>query len=392
MSSTKSKESIAVFFGGISLEHEISVITALQAMQAIDSSRYQIHPVYIATDGKWFTGDALFEKEFYQKKSINTKKVKQVTLLPDPNYQALFPLNTSYVDLDQAIPIDIGFLAFHGQYGEDGCIQGLLELANIPYTGCNHLASAVTMNKYQCSRFLKAHGVPVLDAVALQRKDFIQSLEQSIHTIRDQLKLFPLIVKPCSLGSSRGIAIAQDEKELTNGLANVFNYDSAAIIEPYINDLLEINVAVIDDQKPIASVVEIPVSSGTGLLSYEDKYLRGGAKTGESEGMASLTRIIDPKDLSSEIKKMVTDYASHAFQLLNLSGIVRFDFMYDTKKDKLYFNELNSIPGSLAYYLFEKSHPPLLYTDVINKMLESAKKRSAEKHCLKQNLPFEALK
>ncbi len=205
------------------------------------------------------------------------------------------------------------------------------------------------------------------------------------------LQHFPLFVKPCHLGSSIGISIANDLPSLNAALAKVFRYDDEAIIEPCVTKLLEINVAVMDGEPPLASVVEIPIASEQ-ALTYEDKYLRNNSKvSGGSQGMAGLTRLIDPKDLDPAIKQKVTDYALKAFQLLGCSGVGRFDFIFDLSSNQLYFNELNPIPGSLSYYLWEKSQPPLLYTELIHRLIANAQCRKAQRLALQRDLGFKAL-
>lgn len=395
-SAVKSKETLAVLFGGRSAEHEISVITALQAINALDRLRYEVVPVYIAPDGRWYTGDPLLDKGFYRRFSRGQREVTRVTLLPDPTVRGLVPVDDKgRFQLADVIPIDVYFLAFHGQYGEDGCIQGLLELANAAYTGCDVTASAVAMDKYQCKAFLKAHGIPVLPSALIPKEEAARGLSDVYKRIHATpgLQEFPLFVKPCHLGSSIGVSVARDEVTLGVGLAKAFRYDDRALVEPCVTQLLEINVAVLGGQPLTASVVEIPMASKQ-VLTYEDKYLRGGDKSGgrRAEGMASLTRIIDPKDLDVSVKSKVIDYALEAFRLLDCAGVGRFDFMMDTSSGALYFNELNPIPGSLAYYLWEKSTPQLLYTEVLQRMVQEAVRRRAEKRFLQRDTGFRALK
>ncbi len=390
---------MAVLFGGRSSEHEISVITALQAIQAMDPVRYAITPVYISTTGKWYTGAPLLDKSFYRKLPAAFSQVTEVTLLPDPTYKGLLPItagrsNKQAAKFQDIIPIDICFLAFHGQFGEDGCMQGLLELADIPYTGCAVTASAIAMHKYHCKVFLQAHGIPTLPSLTVAREKAAANLSQTCADIMQTAGLakFPLFIKPCHLGSSIGISMAHDIATLHAGLAKAFIYDDEAIIEPYIGNLMEINVAVLDGTPPIASVVEIPRASGV-TLTYEDKYLRGGKKTGGAsvQGMASLTRDINPAHLDPAIKNQVIEYALKSFELLKCRGVSRFDFMVDKSTGKLYFNELNIIPGSLAFYLWEQSTPPLLYTEVINRLLERAKHHKSQQLALQRTIGFKAL-
>ncbi len=386
------KQKLAVLFGGRSVEHEISVITALQLINVIDVTQYEIIPVYIAQTGRWYVGDELLDKNFYRRLPNSVKSAREVALLPIAGSKGL-----TYLDRpNELLPIDIYFLAFHGTFGEDGCIQGMLEMADATYTGCGVLAAALGMNKYQCKTMLKAHDIPVLPAVQVDRRD----AQKSLSAVRAQilatpgLEQFPLFVKPCNLGSSIGIGVATDDRTLNACLVNTFRYDSQAIVEPCVKDILEVNVSVLEDDEITTSVIEMPVST-SGVLTFEEKYLRddGSKKTGgnESQGMASLARVIDPQDLNPELKQAALDYAKKAFKVLGCAGVARIDFIIDTSCDRLYFNEINTLPGSLSFYLWVKSYPPLLYTELINKIIRQAQKRQITKIALKRQEGMRAL-
>jgi D-alanine-D-alanine ligase len=386
-------KNLAVLFGGRSVEHEISVITALQLINVLDVEKYNPIPVYVAQSGRWYTGNALLNKDFYKKLPASLSQVQEVTLLPVPRIGGLTVLQPKTPN--QIIPVDIYFLAFHGTYGEDGCIQGLMEMADVAYTGCDVLSAALGMNKYQCKTHLAAHGIPVLPATVAHRDEGRKSLTAVREKILStpELQQFPLFVKPCNLGSSIGISVATDIASLNAALVNTFRYDAQAIVEPCIKDILEINVSVLEADEPIASVIEMPVST-SGVLTYEDKYLRGDGskKTGnESQGMASLTRVIDPQDLNLELKQAALEYAVKAFKVLGCSGVARIDFIIDSSTDKIYFNEINTLPGSLSFYLWVKSNPPLLYTELLNQVIERAEMRQRTKVALRRNEGLKAL-
>jgi D-alanine-D-alanine ligase len=385
----KSKRTrVAVLFGGRSVEHEISVITALQLMQAIDPAVYDVTPVYIAPSGTWRTGTELLNRSFYAKVPGNLSSLEEVTLLPKPGVGGLTKLSDHSI-----IPIDVFLPAFHGQYGEDGCVQGLFEMADVPYTGSNVVSSAMTMNKYACKVFLKEHGVPVLPAQLIARSDAQRDIRGAVERVlaHDGYSL-PLFVKPCNLGSSIGISKVKDASELAAALAKVFRYDTHALVEPCVNEIMEINCSVRDYEGIHASVVEVPVSQ-SGVLSYEEKYLRGGGKkTGQSAGMASLTRVIDPQDLDPEIKRNVVELATRCFTALGCSGVARLDFIVDLATGNLYFNELNAFPGSCSFYLWVRSNPRVLYTTLIHNMIETAMKHHATGASLDRNIGLKALR
>lgn len=393
------KIKLAVMFGGRAVEHEISIITAIQLISAIDFNKYDVSPVYIAPNGKWYSGEDLLDKSIYKSFSKNIEKLAEVTLLPKPGEKGLTILskNSKYKDINyksgSTLPIDVYFPAFHGEYGEDGCLQGLLEMADVTYVGNGVTAASIAMNKHLCKGVLKSAGIPSLPSCVINKFDFLHNSENNINEILsiEGLSSFPLFVKPCNRGSSVGISKAENEDELLSSLLNVFKYDLQAIIEPFVADMFEINVAVIDDNELIASVVEIPYSD-SGILSYEDKYMTGGSKkTSESLGMADLARAIDPDSLSDDIKNQVIGYALKAYKTLNCSGNGRFDFMYNNSNSEIYFNELNPVPGSLAFYLWIKSKPPLLYTEVLDKMINAAIRNKKEKLSLESFIGFKAI-
>lgn len=378
------RERIAILFGGPSPEHEISIMTALQALRGIDPKKYDAFPVYISQDGRWFIGDALADPLFYR--SLHFGSVEEVTLLPKPSERQFTSLQSQ-----RRYPVDFCLLAFHGRYGEDGSIQGLFELTGIPYSGSNVLASSLSMNKYLSKELAKSCGVLVLPSCVVHKKEAKHNLQQVRERILSELS-FPLFVKPNHLGSSVGIAAAHNLKQLDAALAKVFLFDTEALIEPYCKEITEINVAVLDGSPPEASVVEIPIATGD-ALSYEDKYLRGGSKGGGErfDGMAGLSRVIDPSDLDPQIKERVQKEALKIFLAIGCSGVCRFDFILDPSTGQLYFNEVNPIPGSFAYYLWSASTQQLLYPELMERLILLGQKRAEEKLSLKTNFGFHAL-
>jgi D-alanine-D-alanine ligase len=403
------RKTVAVMFGGRSTEHEISIITALQVLEAMDSVKYQAIPVYIAPSGKWYTGDPLWKRDFYKGMPGTLADAQEVTLLPMPGVGGLTVIpNKSKKsgfalfggkkeESDEVIPVDIFFPAFHGSFGEDGCIQGLLELADATYTGSDMLSSAVSMSKYHCKKFLESHGIPVLPSVVLSREgmtpggDLTPLRNQVLST--EGFDKFPLFIKPANLGSSIGIAKATDNASLDSAILQAFKYDHQVIVEPCLDNKMEINVSVMDDVEPKTSVVEIPVSEAGGELTYEDKYIRSGGKKGGqiAQGMAGLSRVIDPTDLDPTTKANAQKWALDAFKYIGCGGVARIDFMLDLNTNKLYFNEINPLPGSLAYYLWSNSKPSVLFTDLINTMLERAVHHKQKKSAKVREIGFHAL-
>jgi D-alanine-D-alanine ligase len=362
------KKKIALFFGGPSAEHEISILTALQVLDALDPYLYEVHPVYIHQNGRWYTGEVLFQKETYKRWNPHQKGIEEITLLPHPYTEGLRFLS----ELHKSIKIDLCLLACHGQVGEDGRLQALLEMAELPYTGFSFAASSLSMDKYLCNRYLSSQQVPVLPQYTLSRTACTASFSSAVEEILASLSFsFPVIVKPRHLGSSIGISSCFDRSSFEQAIAKALTLDNSLIVEPFLQKMIEINVAVLDGATPQASVVEVPIPSQEGnVLSFEDKYLRG--QKGQAEGMASMTRLIDPDSLPLSLKQQVQKLAIRIFQLLEAKGLARLDFLYDLENEKLYFNEINPIPGSFAYYLWEKSNPRLLFCDLLDTLIEKA--------------------
>ena len=405
---TMKRLKVGVLFGGRSVEHEISIISALQLMKAMDVKKYEPIPIYIDPKGQWYCGSRLFHKDTYLNLSKYKDDLCEVTLLPKPPARGLtvlargdrfFQSNAhlkDHINRENLIPIDVFIPAFHGEFGEDGCVQGLLELADATYTGCSMLPSSVAMDKAACKALLKSHGIPVLPDVTVSKRAAQLNFNQVVQSIIDDESLgpFPYFIKPRHLGSSIGIGKANNQEELAQRIAKVFFHDNQAIIEPCLNDMFEINVSVRSGMPPEASVIEVPHAS-EGELTFEDKYLRGGKKKGQpqqSEGMESLPRSINPESVPDSMKQAVIQFAIDAYEILGADGIVRFDFMVDSTSNQIYFNELNPIPGSMAFYLWFESEPSVLYTNNISRLIRDAQARHAEKLSLEKTIAFRALK
>ncbi|MGI6681179.1 MAG: D-alanine--D-alanine ligase family protein [Bdellovibrionota bacterium] len=397
------KINVAVLFGGRSCEHEISIISGLQLIEFLDTEKYNAIPVYVAKDGRWYSGDELLNRTFYKDFENKKKMLSEVMLYPFVGQKGLTVLKKAYFFGEKFIPVDMYFPVFHGELGEDGAMQGLLELAGVPYAGSNVLASSVAMSKDTAKALVSSYGIKVLPSITIL-KEFVNNhgVESAKKEVfKNSALKYPLFVKPNNLGSSIGVSKASNDGELFLALSNVFKHDTEALIEPFMDDMFEINISLLDTTDGLkASVVEIPVPDGN-FLSYEDKYLRDGkGKKGSSplktrisisQGMAGLTRAIDPVDLSDEIKKKVTEYGKIIFRALKASGVARLDFMYDKKSENIYFNEANLIPGSLAFYLWEKSEPTILYTEELSMIIDRAFEVYELKQGLKKDLGFKAL-
>lgn len=385
---------IAVVFGGESVEHDVSILTAIQFMNAMDDARYGLLPVYVGTDGRWWTGEALRNKKFYPLTQAKEKELTRVSL-PGASTRGKQPYflagKKGVFSKQKTFPFDLVFPAIHGSNGEDGTLQGLLEFLGIPFAGCNVLAAAATMNKDFTKRAVKAIGIPTLPHLVLTKpaegtvpdqKNLKKTLEEAFGK-----NPFPVIVKPCNLGSSIGVTPAQNMADLLAGLLLCFRLDRAIIIEPFVQNLVEYNVAVSKAfGKTTTSVIERPLKENE-FLDFQGKYLSGDTKggklkTGNSEGMASLNRVMNPPELNQGNQEKIQGWAVAAFDALGLAGSVRIDFLGDEKTGRLWLNEINTVPGSFAYYLWQESEPPVSFTDLttalIEEGLEHAKRNSSE--------------
>ena len=365
------KTNIGVFFGGCSTEHEISVISASQAMSAIDRSVYDVTPVYITKQGHWYTGEALFDVSNYRDIPSLLEKCTEVYMEPvrdDYNLytrkKKLFGSNV-YTTLDVAIPV------LHGAYGEDGTFEGILDAIAIPYAGCNVLASANGMDKITMKMILQACDVPVVDYVWFTDKQWFAQKDALIAKIEKELG-YPVIVKPANLGSSVGIGRAKDRTQLIDRINDAERYSTRIIVEHMIENLHEVNCSVLgdcDDYK--TSGCEEPIKSGE-ILSYEDKYMGG---TKGAKGMqASQKRI--PADLPVEVSDRIRFLAGETFRVLSCHGVSRVDVIIDADNGNIYVNEINTIPGSLSFYLWEATGLP--FDKLMDTLVKLALKRKRE--------------
>lgn len=350
------KINIAVFFGGMSTEHEISCISANQAMKALDTDKYEIIPIYISKNNDLYTGDLLFDLANYYDLNALEDKLDKVTLYKDGNKAYVKPIKTSLLNKNIK-SIDVAFPVVHGSNIEDGSLAGYLEMLNIPYTSSNVLGSAVGQDKAVMKAILEKENINMVPWFILYEDD-LNDKESIINKARELT--YPLICKPANLGSSIGIEIIHNEEELIDKITECFKYDFKVVVEKMITDLKEINISVMNiDGKAEVSVIE-EVFKGDELLSFKDKYESGqksskAKMSGGSKGMASTDRII-PANIDEDMRIKVEEMALKAYKALNADGVVRIDFMIDNQNNNVYLNEINNIPGSLAFYLWDKKN------------------------------------
>ena len=366
------KIKVGVFFGGKSVEHEVSVISGIQALNAFNKEKYEAIPIYITKENEMYTGEAIANIGNYKNIPELLKKSIRIFFICDQGKLNMvqYPekkFGNSVVDY-----IDVAFPVVHGANVEDGSLQGFLRHYNIPLVGCDVTAAAVSMDKYVMKTVLKDNDIPVLDCVTLHVREYEKDEEAAYRKIENKIP-YPVIIKPINLGSSVGIKVAKDREGLCEALQYAYEFGQKVLVEKAIMNLREINCSVLGDYESAqASECEEPISSDE-ILSYEDKYVAGGK--GASEGMRTAKREL-PANLTPELREEIRTLAVKTFQALDCNGVSRIDFMIDKDTDQVYVNEINSIPGSLAFYLWEIMGKP--YEELLDDMVKLALKRERE--------------
>ena len=370
------KTRVAMMFGGKSVEHEVSVISGIQAYMSMDTDKYDVIPVYMTKNNEMYIGDSIGDIESYKNIDELLKKSQRVIMINEDGRVKLVQYPVKKLGKNVEVGIDVAFPVVHGTNVEDGGFQGYLKTMGIPFVGCDVTASAIGMDKYITKLVLKESNVPVLDARLYTLSDYAD-MESMMNDIENVFG-YPVIVKPVNLGSSVGISVAKSRVELANSVDDAFRYATKVLVEHAITNLREINCSVLGDENDaIASECEEPLHTKD-ILSYEDKYVSN-AKGSGSKGMASVSRRI-PAELTPEKREEVRELAVRSFKALCCNGVSRIDFMIDADTDKLYFNEINTIPGSLAFYLWEPVGVP--YKELLDRMIQLALKRERTEESL----------
>ena len=384
---------VGVIFGGESVEHEVSVISAIQAMNKIDEEKYEVIPIYITKDREWYTGDMLKDIEVYQDLSLIKKYSENVVLYYKNGSYVLQKKNGLLKRVVKEI--DIAFPIVHGTNVEDGVLQGYLQTIGIPFVGPNVYAAVVGQDKAFMKDVWKEEKLPMTEYVWFYDVDYRNNKEEVLKKI-EKLK-YPLIVKPATTGSSVGISVCDNEERLLEGIDEAIQYDSKIIVEEVVENLKEVNIAVMGnyESQKVSEIEE--VLSANKFLTFTDKYigsgkgkLKGGMKGAlktTSKGMASASRKI-PADLDKKTRDEIEKVAVQAFKSLGSSGNSRIDFLIDEKTKKVYINEINSIPGSLAFYLWDAKDVNFtqLLEDMINIGIKDYKRRISKTHSFESNI------
>ncbi len=363
-----------VFFGGRSVEHEVSIISAIQAVNALDKTKYEVTPVYITKDNEFYVGQSIGDISKYNdipallKNSLRVIPVcenGQLQLLKHPPKKFGSSL---YATIDVALPV------VHGTNVEDGALQGFLQTLRVPYAGCDVLSSAVGMDKYVMKTVLRDCGLPVLPCIRVGSREYAQSPEKIAAAVEDAFG-YPVIVKPVNLGSSIGIKLAHERSSLLGAADYAFRFAGQIIIERAVTKLREINCSVLGNSEDAeASECEEPVG-GDEILSYEDKYGKG-RKTGGSKGMSGAKRLL-PAPIDEKTRGDIRKLAVKTFKALGCCGVARIDFLMDSQTEEIWVNEINTIPGSLSFYLWEPMG--VKYSDLLDRIISLALDREREK-------------
>lgn len=348
---------VGVFFGGQSVEHDISIISASQAIAAIDREQYDVIPVYIDKTFNWYTGEMLFDVMNFKDMSSLKQGCDRVTLQNKDGKFILEGAKKGLFSKPLNKEIDIAFPIMHGTNGEDGAIQGYFEMIGIPYVGCRIAAAAVGQDKVFMKNILRDSGIAITDFEWCYKSDWEADQDEFIARVLQTTDL-PAIVKPASLGSSIGISKADTKEELIIAIDEAFQYDVKVLVERCVHNLVEVNATVLGDFENAQTAALERVMGSAEILDFKDKYQSNGSTKGsksesKESGMAATNRVI-PADISDDQTAKIKALAYQTFKVLNSSGVSRIDFMIDSETQMIYVNEINTIPGSLAFYLWQE--------------------------------------
>ena len=368
------KIKIGVIYGGETVEHEVSVISALQAMNNLNEDKYDIVPIYISKDRIWYTGHMLRDIEFY-KEFEDEKKYATKVMLYKKGKTFLLQRTTGLfrkdiTDLDVILPV------VHGNNVEDGSLAGLLDSIGIPYVGSHVLGGALGQDKVVMKQVMESVNLPIVPYTWFYDSEYLDNKENILKEIK---KIgYPVIVKPATLGSSIGIEVAKNEKDIESKIEDAMEYDTKTVVEKVIENLTEVNASVLGnyEYQKVSPLEE--VMGEDEILSFADKYLGNAKSKGTtSKGMASTSRIV-PARISEKLTKEIQDTAKQVFKVLNLSGLCRVDFLIDNKENKFYVNEPNTCPGSLSFYLWKEAG--MKYSELLDEMVSIAIKEYKHKN------------
>lgn len=380
------KIKVGVIFGGESVEHEVSIITAVQAMNFMDQNKYEIIPIYVAKDRTWYTGKMLLEMDVYKNFDTLKRYAKKVTLVK--TNEGFFLQSVSGLFRRNVAEIDIAFPIVHGKGAEDGSLAGYLDFVGVPYVGCGILGAALGQDKVIQRELMKLNEIPVPNYTWFYDSEYLTDASKITKEIK---KIgYPVIVKPAKLGSSIGISIAKSEKELDQCITDAMAYDNKIIVEQVIPNLLEVNCSVFGNYEYQETSALAEMLTKNQFLTFDDKYLSGGKKTKgglKTFGKMSNSEMVIPARISKKLEDKVRELSLKTFRTLNLAGTVRIDFLINRETEEVYVNEPNTIPGCLSFYMWNstKDYQTLL-DDMITMAIKDYKNASKKTTSFESNV------
>jgi D-alanine-D-alanine ligase len=376
-------ETIAVIFGGRSAEHDVSIITALASIiKPLElTKKYRVEAVYIAKDGAWYWGEKLKNIELFTSGGIQDYLHRtQPTSVQFDGGMTLVKAS-GIAGRKQSRKIDIVFPAMHGTYGEDGALMGLLDMAGIPYVGCGVSASAVAMDKVLAKEVAEANGIPVSKFLSFSKADLERQPGAAVKNIVKTLS-YPLFVKPAHLGSSIGIGRATNDTELRHALEVAAHYDDRVIVEEAVHNLIEVTLPIMGNDRPQPALLERPMTKSEDFFDFDTKYLQGGKKGGKGKGgikgAQGYSQI--PAEMPEEVYVRAEATGASIYKALGCSGIARVDMLIDSKTKKVYFNEVNPLPGDL--YAHNWNRAGVSNVELVQKLVGFAKERHTQRQGL----------
>jgi D-alanine-D-alanine ligase len=369
-------KTIAVIFGGRSTEHDVSIVTALASIiKPLElSKQFQVEPVYIAKDGGWYWDQKLKDISLYQSGDIEEfmRKAPKTHLLFDNGLTLV--KSSQFAGRKQYKKIDVVFPAMHGTHGEDGELMGVLEMAQVPYVGCDLPSSVIAMDKVLSKQVAEASGLPSTPWIWFYARDLAQQHSRILKEI-EKLK-YPLFVKPAHLGSSIGITRVEQKDQLMNALEVAGHYDDKVIVEQGVQNLIEVTLPIMGNEDPIPALLEQPLIQAEDFFDFETKYMGngkkgGGKKMGGKQGAQGYSKIPAdiPKDLYDKAEKLGLD----TYKAVGCTGFARIDLLIDSQTNQVFFNEINPMPGSL--YAHNWHHAGISNVDLVTKLVHYAEQR-----------------
>ena len=363
----KNKKTIAVIFGGKSVEHDVSIITAHTPIidTLLTLPEYDVIPIYIAKDGAWYSEESMNHIDYFRRRGYEEalKNQKPLQIVLGDKFSITWP-----GIVPKKIDIDVVFPAMHGTFGEDGSLMGILRMANVPFVGCDMATSAVAMDKVFTKQIVSAVGLPIVRYDWLTKEEWEKNRKAFME--RARVLQWPLFVKPVHLGSSIAITKVKNTSEFEQALEVAFHYDNKVLVEESVENLIEVTLPIMGNSQLQPASIERPLNK-TEFFNFEDKYLSDGKKGSDSEANSSYSKI--PADIDPDLADQVIELGKRVYKVLGCTGIARVDFLIDANKNQIYVNEVNTLPGSLYHHNWKASG--VSNVELVQKLVQLAEER-----------------